>query len=213
MQAEGRQDQLQAAEHRPPTDLDQRAERKLQPAARLAARGVNDTQFAVGQEEAGRHAGFAQQPLQLLVRCRLPAFERAALVRDRRRALDPNEDLPALIGVGHRPMWRKLCVALLDADGQVRRQCRPTGTPATCAARQPRICVKNAQGSGNAGPWSVIRKERTHRFAVGARLFRRVQSVAGKHGRGDHKSDRLNIANPFGVGIDRSHYQLLSGQR
>ena len=69
------------------------------------------------------------------------------------------------------------------------------------------------KGQANAGPCVVIREERTHRFAVGAGLFRRVQSVAGEHGRSDHKADWLDIAKPFGVGIGCSHDQLLSGQR
>ena len=57
MKPEGREDQLEAAEHWPATDFAERAERKLQPAASLAARSVNEAQFAVGQQEAGRHAG------------------------------------------------------------------------------------------------------------------------------------------------------------
>ena len=73
--------------------------------------------------------------------------------------------------------------------------------------------MKNAQGSGSAGPSSVGRQERAHRFAVGARLLRRVESMAGEDGRGDDEADRLDVADPFGVGVDRRHDQLLSGQR
>ena len=44
VQAERRQQQLEAAEHRPPADLDQRAQRERQPAAGLAARRVDEPQ-------------------------------------------------------------------------------------------------------------------------------------------------------------------------
>jgi hypothetical protein len=37
--------------------------------------------------------------------------------------------------------------------------------------------------------------------------------VAGKDARGKDKADRLDIADPFGVGVGRRHDQLLSGQR
>jgi hypothetical protein len=43
--------QLKAPEHRPTANLAERADRKLQPAAGLAARSLDEAQFAVGQQE------------------------------------------------------------------------------------------------------------------------------------------------------------------
>jgi hypothetical protein len=94
---------------------------------RVYAPSVNDAQFPVGQQEAGRHAGFTQQSLQPLVRRSFPAFKHATLLGIDAAALDANEDLLPLVWVGHRPMWHKICVALLHADGQIRGQWRPTG--------------------------------------------------------------------------------------
>jgi hypothetical protein len=116
VQSEGGENQLQAAEHRPAADIAERADRKLQPAACLAVRSLNEPQFAVGQQEAGGHAGFAQQPLQPLMRRGLPALQRAARLGFHARCFDPHEDLPTLVRVCHRPMWAQLRVALLHTD-------------------------------------------------------------------------------------------------
>ena len=127
VQPKGGKDQFEAAEHGPATDVAERTERKLQPAAGLAARGLYEPQFAIGQQQAGRHSGFAQQPLQLLVWRRLPAFERAAPLGLDTWRLNPDEDLPTLFRIGHSPMRRQLRVALLHRDGQVRREGQGTG--------------------------------------------------------------------------------------
>ena len=167
VQPERGKDQLEAAEHRPAADVAERAKRKLQPAAGLAARRVDEAQFAVGQQKSGRHAGLAQQPLELLVRRRLPAFERAA-VRDAltfflfllsfsprsRRALEPTRICQPLSGsVTAQCGARSVSLSSTRTDKSA-GSAGPPGAPATCAARQPRICVKNAQGSGSAGPSS-----------------------------------------------------------
>ena len=150
VQAEGRKEQLEAAEHRPAADFAERAERKRQPAAGLAARSVNERAIRSSvEQEADRDLGFAQQALEPLVRRRFPAFERAALLGIDAAALDANEDLPAAFWVGHRPMWRKIsCRSPRRLTDKSSGSAGPPETPATCAARQPRICAKNAQGSG-----------------------------------------------------------------
>ena len=122
-----REQQLQAAEHRPPADLGERADREGEPAARLAARGVDQPEFVVGDEEADRDLLFAQEALEALVRRRLPAFERAALVGLHARGLDADEDLPAAVRVGDRPVRPDLGVALLDLEEQLLRDRPPAG--------------------------------------------------------------------------------------
>ena len=139
VQPERGKDQLETAEHRAAANVAERAKRKLQPAAGLPARRIDEAQFAVGQQKSGRHAGLAQQPLELLMRRCLPAFERAALIGVHAGALEPNQDLPALVGFGHRPMWRQI------SSGSPRRGW--TSPPAAPAhPERPRLVLRASRG-------------------------------------------------------------------
>ena len=178
VQPERRQQQLEAAEHRPAADLGQRAEREGQPAAGLAARRID--RGASSSSVIRRPIGdllLAQQALEPLMRRRLPALERAALVRLHARRLDAHKDLPAAVGIGDRPMRRDLGVALLDLEDRSSGSAGPPGAPATWAARQPSDAAKEgprvferARVGLAASVVRLRREERTHRLGVGARL-------------------------------------------
>ena len=221
VQAERRQQQLEAAEHRPPADLDQRAQRERHPAARFAARRVDEPKVVVGDEEADRRLFLAQKALEPLMRRRLPARERAALVGLHPRRLDAHQDLPAAFGIDHRPMRRDLGVALLDLEDEILRQRGSAGragdlgrAPAERAVKESPGVLQGARIAGFAA--SVVRLRRdelAHGLGVGARLDFRGQPIARKHDRGDDQADRLNMAKPFVVGVDPGHGQLPSGQR
>src|SRR5260370_18348604 len=80
---------------------------------------MDQAQFVVGPQDAGRRACFAQQPLQLLVRRRLPSRECATRFGFDAALLDADEDLPAVVRVGHGPMGAQIGIALFCADRQV----------------------------------------------------------------------------------------------
>ena len=135
------EDELEAAEHRPAADLAERAQRKRQPAARLAARRVDEAQLAVGQQEARSGTPvLAQQPLQPLVRRRLPAFERAALFGIHAGASIRTRICQPLSGSATAQCGVEVRVALLDANRQVR--------PAAAARpARPRPVLRASRGS------------------------------------------------------------------
>ena len=85
----------------------------------------------LGKKNSGEDAGFAQQPLEALMRRCLPAGERPALIGVDARRFDANQKLP---GPG---ATAELCdrlgraqgrVVLGQADVKLLRQCRAAGT-------------------------------------------------------------------------------------
>ena len=64
-----------------------------------------------------------------------------------------------------------------------------------------------------AGVLVAVGEKRPHGLAVGACLFSRVEPVTSENALGEHQADWLDIADPLGIGIDRRHDQLVSGQR
>jgi hypothetical protein len=221
VQTERRQQELNATEHRPSADLDQRAQRERDPAARFAARGVDEPKVVVGYEEANRRLFLAQEALEPLMRRRLPARERAPLVRLYPPRLDAHEDLPAAAGIDDRPIQRDLGVAILDLEDKVFRERVPTRRagdlrrpPAERAMKEsPGVFEGAGIGSLCASVIRLRRNESAHGLGVGARLDFRGESVTRKHDRGDDETHRLDMAKPFVVGVDPGHAQLPSGQR
>ena len=177
--------------------------------------------LVISDQEADRRLLLAQQALEPLMRRRLPTRERAALFGLHPRRLDANEDLPAAVGIDDRPMRRDLGVALLDLEEEILRQRGPAGCasdlgrpPAERSVKESPRVFEGARINGLAASVVGLRRdERPHRLGVGARLDLRREAVAREHDRGDDEADRLNVAEPFVVGVDPGHGQLPSGQR
>ena len=105
-QAEAVEQQLQAAEHRPAGDRPQRSQRKCEVTRCLTARRIDQSQRMVGDQQTGEDACVAQQPLEALMRRRLPPLEGASRIRVDTRWLYANEELPSrpsFAQLGYRP--------------------------------------------------------------------------------------------------------------
>ena len=148
------------------------------------------------------------------MRRRLPTRKRAAFVRPHPRHLDAHKDLPAAVGIDDRPMRRDLGVALLDLEDEILRQrgsARRAGDlhppPAEPAAKESPRVFEGARINGLAASLVRLRRnELPHGISVSACLDFRGQPVACKHDRRDDQADRLNVAEPFVVGIDPGHF-------
>ena len=141
-QSIGIEQQLQPAEHRPARNRGERTQRECQIAGRLAARRIDKAQFrqiaiaallavvALGDHQAGEDATLAQQPLEALVRRRLPSGNRTARVRIDAGRLYAHQQLPGLTrGSGpaqllDRPSGLKRRVVLRQTDGELGRDPR-----------------------------------------------------------------------------------------
>ena len=214
VQAEGVERELEAAEHRPAGDRRQRAQRKGQPAARLALRRVDEAKLVIREQNPGAHAGFvlAQQPLEALVRRRLPAGERAALIRRDARLLDADEQCRPAFRIDHRPMRFEDGVRLVDRDRQSIRQ-RPT------ARQAGHLMLAPAQDSreecpriGERSRLALRREARGDRIAVRARLLLGHEAIAVENGRAEDEADGLDIAEPFEIRIDDGHVSCSSAR-
>jgi hypothetical protein len=102
-------------------------------------------------------------------------------------------------------MRDKFRVAFLRTCRQIGRQCRATGGARDLLRSPADYLREECPGVRQRRPVVINRQQRTHPFAVGARLFRRVQPVASEDSRGEDEADRLDIADPFVVGVGRRH--------
>ena len=62
-------------------------------------------------------------------------------------------------------------------------------------------------GERGHGAFALVlgREASGHRIAVGAGLLLGHQPIAVENGRAEHQADRLDIAQPFKIGIDDGH--------
>lgn len=143
--------ELQAAEHGPTGDHRHGPDWKTLMARRLAARRIDQAKLGIapnlailsvvplGDQQAGKDAGVAQQPLETLMRRRLPAIKGIPGVRIDAGRLDPHEKLPAAIAVselGDGPCRPKCRAVLWKRHEQIVRNGRTAGR-ASDVARFP----------------------------------------------------------------------------
>ena len=191
--------QLEPAQHRPSADRRQRAERKGQPAARFAARRIDQAKSSpvirmpmgmpASRAAGARNAGAASPPTR----------KGAALIRFHALRLDARQNLPAAVRVADRPI-RPDSVSLSGTEEEVFRQRRAAGRAGDLRRRQPSRSVEKAQGSAGA-PSSGLRRTRLPR----CRLWSGSAGPgrAREHDGGDDEADGLDIAEPFVIGIVR----------
>ena len=129
--------QLQAAEHRSAGDHRHGPDRKTLIARRLAARRIDQAEFGIGanlailaliplrNQQPGKDAGVAQQPLETLMRRRLPAVERVPGIGIDTGRFDAHEKLPAAIALpefGDRPGRREVSCHVPAARRAIHRE-------------------------------------------------------------------------------------------
>ena len=214
VQPEGGQQQPEAAKHWPAGHAAKRTQREGQPAARLTARRVDQTDLIVGQQQARGHPGLAQQTFQPLVGCCLPPRHRAALIRINAARRDLDEHLPATAGRRDRPVRRQPRFTLGQPDGEFLGQTRP----AWRAGHLPRAPTEDLPEEpprvGHCRTAFFLRKEERHLFGVQPGLLLGHQPMAREHGWRDDKANRLDVAEPLAVwigGRSRTHHSFHHG--
>ena len=186
-QANGIEQQLEPAKHRPAGDGGERAQRKCQIARGLARRRVDQPQFRrivilailafvlLGDEQPGEDACLAQQSLEALMRRCLPAFEGSAPIRIDAGASIRTSSCQACVAVAqfsNGPSRAQRRVVLRQADVKVVRQCRAAGLPATCRASQPSTSSNEAPGMLERRAWTNPLRRARQRTAVSAWVCR-----------------------------------------
>ena len=174
----------------------------VQPARGLAARRVDEPKFAVADHHPGQHAGLAQQPLEPLLRCRLPALDGAAFVGIGAGRLQPDQKLPRRVAIEalHRPVGRQRRVVLRHGDGEIVRQARParrTGDEARIPAEHGR---GECPGIGKGRP-VVLGEPFLDLRGVGLRLPLGDERPFLDHRRRQHEAGGPDVVEPFEVGI------------
>ncbi len=225
-QAKGIEQQLEPAQHRPAGDGRERADRPGDPAGGLAARGVDEADLLVPDENAGADAALAQQPLETLVRRRLPAVSRAALAGIDVRRLDGDQELPA-VGAGRglqRPIGLEQRIVLGQSDCELVVERRPAGRAGDQVDGPIQHAGKERPGIGERralvpdGAVAVLLQQRRNGGVVRLILARRRAERLQRH-RCDDQALGLDVAQPFGIGIERAvvghcrRAQPVTGQR
>ena len=167
--------QLQAGEHRPAGDGRERAQREGEPAGGLALRGVDQAQLVVADQHADEHAGLAQQPLEALMRARLPAIGLTAAIGIDAAGLEANQKLPGRIVAEalDRPVGLQRGVVLRDRKSEIVGQCGP-------ARRAGDEARDSSQGSPRTSATARRAPARLHHR--GRRQRRRCRPRSGARG-------------------------------
>ena len=145
------------------------------------------------------------KPLEALMRRRLPAIERAALIRIDAGGLDADKELPtafALAELGDGPCWPQASCRVpagrrADSSGIA----GPPGAPATWRASQPSTCSTKAQGSDSAGFDGIRSSSCGDHAGVDRGLPQRREPEFLEEARRDHEADRLDMVEPFKVRV------------
>ena len=170
----GGEQHLEGREDRPAGHLGHRLDRERQVARGLAARGVDEPQVRPVREQADRHLGLAQQPLEPGLRAGLPAMVLGVGLRrliEVEAQLDPLDQHEPFAGVAS--CW--LLVACRTPERRrtgggsrctraarlpaIREPVRRPGSRASRPASQPRIWVAKRGNSRIAG-WGRSRPPR-----------------------------------------------------
>ncbi len=230
-QAEAVEQQLEAAEHRPAGDASQAPQResRASPRSRRAAHRRRAGRRPLSRrstEHAGIDAGFAQQPLETLMRASPPS-RRAS---PRASGSTPGGSMRTSSCQGrsavgpssvHRPGRAERRAVLGQADVEARRAAAGRrGCRRRCRASQPRTLAQERPGIGAAPAalWIARSMSSATSRAVGLRLaaLARGRGPSAATGR-DDQTDRLHVVQPFEVGIalglGRHGAQPVAGQR
>ena len=171
-QAEGVEQELEAAEHRPAGDGRERAQREGQIAGGLAARRIDEPQLGhvailavawivpLGDQQAGEDAGLAQQPLEALMRRRLPAVERCRARRDRRPAARCGRGAARAGRPSPSSATAQVGPSVVSCSGRRTNRSSgsagPPGLPATWRASQPSTCSNKGPGVVQRGLGGIV---------------------------------------------------------
>ncbi len=147
------------------------------------------------------------------MRRRLPSGQRAAGVGVDAGFLDAHEHLPAAVRLLHRPGGRERGVGFRQVGGEVVGQRRPSGRAGNEGSIPPEDVGEERPGVGQCRAFVCVAEMFGDRIAIGAQLLLRHQPVTGEDGGRDDEAGRLDVAEPFEIGVGRGHAQLLPGQR
>ena len=155
---------------------------------------------------AGKDARVAQKALEPLMRRGLPAIEGAAPIRIDTRSLDADEELPPLLSIaelGDGPCWLRSVVSCSGraTSSSSSGMAGPPGAPATWRASQPSTCSTKAQGSREGGLGRIRFDQLGDRACIDRTLPQRGEPQPLEEAGGDDKPDRLNMVQPFEVGV------------
>jgi hypothetical protein len=215
-QAEGVEQELEPAQHGPTGHRAEFSQRKRQVTRGLAARGIDQPQlrrvsilavlrlFLFRDEQPSEDAGFAQQPLESLMRRRLPSVSGTSRIRIDARGLHADQELPTLIArlqFPDSPGRAQRRVVLRELDVEIVRQIRP----ARAAINVFRLPAKHLREKGPRFSQGRFGGIRIYVFGndrgVSLRLPRGCETKLFQHDRCHDQTDRLNVVEPFEIGI------------
>lgn len=172
---------------------------------RLPFRRIDDAERVVRDHGAGEHFRVAQQPLEALLRRRLPAVERAALVGIDAAWLDAHQELPASLGGlrrGDRPGWGQRRRVLGQRNQELGRHSRPAGARGDMARLPAEHLLDESPGIADRGFIFVLIEQRLDRARVEWGLADRHKPQFLEHGRRHDETDPLGIIEPFEVRVE-----------
>jgi hypothetical protein len=198
---------LEAAEHGAAVGAAERGEGPGHPAGGLAARRIDQAERVAGDEHADLDGGLrvAQQPVELLVRCRLPVLLLAAAVGVELRA-EHYEQLRRAVGSKHCPIRRDVGLTLRHRDGEGVGQLRATrrtrhtgGRPAEDGLKERPWVGQDEVGVVRDRRFGVEQQSGARSLGIFRPLPRRIESVLAQHVAAQNQAVAafLDVGEPF----------------
>ena len=208
--------ELQAAEHGPTGDHRHGPDRKTLMARRLAARRIDQAKLGIvpnlailpfiplRNQQAGKDAGVAQQPLETLMRRRLPAVEGVPGIGIDTWRLDAHEKLPAAISLpefGDSPGGPKCRAMFRQRDKQFIGNGRAARRAGDMARFPAKHLFDEGPGIGEGRPGKLRADNLANLASVDRRLPERQKPQFLEEGRRDDEAHRRHMVEPFEIGI------------
>ena len=213
------EEELQARQHRPAGGGGERAEREGEPARGLALGRKGEAELPVGEHDADHDAALAQEALEALVRRRLPALGRAALVGVGAGGQELDQELERPIGLeaADGPVGGEQRLVLGDEDGKVLWQWRAARGACHVGGIPAQDLLEEGPGisDGRAVAFEVEMHLQLGRVGLGLLLGDERQLL--DHRWRDDEARGLDVIQPFEIGVAAELHvhgaQPVTGQR
>ena len=170
----------------------------------LTAWRVDQPQRLICHHQTGKDAGVAQQALEALMRRRLPAIERAARIRIDAHGLDADEELPLLLPIaefGDGPCGLERGGVFRESDEQFIGNGRAPGCSGDMARFPAKDLLDESPRIRESGLCCIPLDKFGDRTRIDRALPYRGEPEFLKEAGSDDKTDRLNMVQPFKIGV------------